>query len=523
MSSTTVFAFTFPIFAESDLVVLRETAAGVISTFTNPVNYSVSAQTNPGEPVPWPNGGNITLTGAVTDGKIVIKRVLTFTQGTDFPEGGALPVTSIEQVDDRNVMLMQQLNEIVTRSLVLEETDTASPVIGLLSQNLNQFLFVDSSGVLAFSAGTTDVPVSTFMGTVLTVADADAAKVTLEIQTDQASELTILGGSVTPTGPVHTIDTEADASTDDLTALATSGVIDGQRVILSAASSVRSTLVKHASTLIETVNQKDYRIFGARSITLQRRGSVWHEVTRSESITDPDIAKATMAVGTDAAHDIDFTSVSVMDSTGAHVMRGTPLTKRFDASWVAGDANGGLFNGSIGVSLDYTVFVIQKEADGSVDYGADLSSAGTANLPSGYGTFREIGKFRTDASSNIVGGIRGPVLGRYFESAPQVVTSSGTLTIAHGLGVEPLSVEIALLYVTSQNNYAVGDIVTYPAHLSIVPGLTEVRGVQITPDKTNLFCTYGQDGTVFTLLNKTNANFQTVTNANIRMIVRASA
>lgn len=58
-----------------------------------------------------------------------------------------------------------------------------------------------------------------------------------------ATELTIASGAVTVTQSRHTIDTEGDASTDDLTTI--NGGTDGQLLWLTAASGSRDVVIKH--------------------------------------------------------------------------------------------------------------------------------------------------------------------------------------------------------------------------------------------------------------------------------------
>ena len=54
--STTLFPFTFLIFAKVDLkVILRVDATGVETVQTLATNYTVSAATNPNDALPWPN------------------------------------------------------------------------------------------------------------------------------------------------------------------------------------------------------------------------------------------------------------------------------------------------------------------------------------------------------------------------------------------------------------------------------------------------------------------------------------
>lgn len=59
------------------------------------------------------------------------------------------------------------------------------------------------------------------------------------------SELTIATGAVIPTGPgTFPVDTEADAATDDLDTITATNVADGDVVILKAADSARTVVIK---------------------------------------------------------------------------------------------------------------------------------------------------------------------------------------------------------------------------------------------------------------------------------------
>jgi hypothetical protein len=58
-----------------------------------------------------------------------------------------------------------------------------------------------------------------------------------------SSELTISSGAVTATGAHHTVDTEGDASTDDLETI--NGLSDGDMVLIVAEDAARTVVVKH--------------------------------------------------------------------------------------------------------------------------------------------------------------------------------------------------------------------------------------------------------------------------------------
>ncbi len=77
------------------------------------------------------------------------------------------------------------------------------------------------------------------------------------VGSEDAGELTIATGAVTPTGSNHSIDTEADASTDDLDTLTATDVPDGARVTISIEDDGRNVVVKHATGNILLPNNED--------------------------------------------------------------------------------------------------------------------------------------------------------------------------------------------------------------------------------------------------------------------------
>lgn len=186
-SSTNSFAFNFPIFSTGDLRVIRVSSAGVETVLTLSTHYSVSAATNPNDPTPWPNGGTVTTVSSYSDGQIIIKRELAFTQGTSLPASGSFPSKNVEAASDRAVMLLQQLNEQVARAFVLAESDTTNPVLPTATERASKFLAFDASGNLTVatgSAGDSGLVVTAFIETLLDDANAAAARATLGAQQD---------------------------------------------------------------------------------------------------------------------------------------------------------------------------------------------------------------------------------------------------------------------------------------------------------------------------------------------------
>lgn len=126
------------------------------------------------------SGGNVTFSSAPADGTdVTVIRAVPLTQPTDLPTQGPLDTAAIERRFDQIVMLAQQLRELIDRSLVLPPSAGALG-LELPALEASRFLAVNAGGDgLLWAAGTTEVPVSSFMETVLDDTTAAAARTTL--------------------------------------------------------------------------------------------------------------------------------------------------------------------------------------------------------------------------------------------------------------------------------------------------------------------------------------------------------
>lgn len=107
-----------------------------------------------------------------------------------------------------------------------------------------------------------------------------------------------------------------------------------------------------------------------------------------------------------------------------------------------------------------------------------------------------------------------------FTSADQTITSSGLLTIAHGLGRAPTEFLGFIKNSTAEQNYSTGDIVPVP--LGSTDGGGAI-GCSVTADATNVYVRYGSSGGVFNVINKTTGAAANIANANWKFFVRAKA
>lgn len=101
------------------------------------------------------------------------------------------------------------------------------------------------------------------------------------------STLTIAAGSVTATRTYHLIDTQGAAASDDLDAITTGSTSDGCILILKAAHTDRTVVVRHniGANGILTADTANYSLDDdIKTMILQRRGTLWYEIGRSTGL-----------------------------------------------------------------------------------------------------------------------------------------------------------------------------------------------------------------------------------------------
>jgi len=119
--STTVFAYTFKIFDDDDIIViLRTDATGGETVQTKGTHYSVSGVGNAG-------GGNITFVTAPASGiTVVLIRATVQTQTTDYTPNDPFPAASHEDALDRLTLMVQDQQEELDRAIKVSRTNTIS-------------------------------------------------------------------------------------------------------------------------------------------------------------------------------------------------------------------------------------------------------------------------------------------------------------------------------------------------------------------------------------------------------------
>ena len=166
---TTVFAYPFKIFEDTDLQVEVD---GVTQTLTT--HYTVSG-------VGASGGGNVTfVTAPANAAAVVVSRAMPYVREIDFQDNGDLLAATLDEDNDRAVMLIQQLRQLFNRSLRGPSADVSVSEMPDAASRASLYLAFDANGDPVATAGTTSsIIVSSFIETLLDDANAAAARATI--------------------------------------------------------------------------------------------------------------------------------------------------------------------------------------------------------------------------------------------------------------------------------------------------------------------------------------------------------
>jgi len=144
-NSNTVFAYTYKILAEGDVEVIVRSANGTETVKTLTTDYTVSG-------VGSASGGNVTFVTAPSSTEtVVLRRETTQTQTVDLVENDPFTAETVEGAFDRAIVIAQELQEEVNRSIKLSRTNTMTSTeftVGS-SERANKILAFDSNGEIA--------------------------------------------------------------------------------------------------------------------------------------------------------------------------------------------------------------------------------------------------------------------------------------------------------------------------------------------------------------------------------------
>jgi hypothetical protein len=136
-SSTTTFAYGFPIFQEADLKVYVDSTLKTLTT-----HYSVTGEGTT-------SGGNVVFGSGLTNCTVTIFRDVEIARTTDFPTSGSFQVGSLNTELDTITAVQQELEDKITRSVRLDDEDSAvAMTLPLKADRIGKILgFNSSTGV----------------------------------------------------------------------------------------------------------------------------------------------------------------------------------------------------------------------------------------------------------------------------------------------------------------------------------------------------------------------------------------
>lgn len=181
--TTTAFSFPYYFLEKTDLKVVLVASNGSETVQTLTTHYTVSGEGST-------SGGTVTMLSAPASGaSLVIIRNTELTQEKSFETNGSLPVSELEEALDKIHMIIQRLDERLDRAVVLKETDSNAVSLELpkVADRSSTFLAFDSDGAIVAASGTvSEVPVTSFMESLLDDSTASAARSTLGMGSSSA-------------------------------------------------------------------------------------------------------------------------------------------------------------------------------------------------------------------------------------------------------------------------------------------------------------------------------------------------
>ena len=142
------YSFDFKVFSSDTVKVTHISAAGV----TTELSFSGGDYTITG--LGLDNGGIVTLAAGLTDGTLSIERIEPYTSETQIIEGSRFPGTALRTITDRIVMMIQQVNARVDRSLQAPMTeDWTNFTFPDLDSRKNTYLKFGADGELGVDDG----------------------------------------------------------------------------------------------------------------------------------------------------------------------------------------------------------------------------------------------------------------------------------------------------------------------------------------------------------------------------------
>lgn len=333
--SQNAFAYTFKIFADSEMQVIIRSSTGTETTKTLTTHYTVSgAGADAGGTVTF-TSGNIPASGET----VVLRRNLALTQGTDYVENDPFPAESHEDGLDRLTMITQGLQEELDRSIKASKTNTISSTefaIGA-SDRANKIFAFDAAGDVSITQ-----ELGTFVGDWSATTDYNARDIVKDTSTNN---IFFCKTSHTSSGnqPLTTntdsakwdLLVDAAAATTSAAASAASATAAASSATASASSATSAATAQAAAETAQTASEaaRDSATASASSATASAATAT---TKSSEAATSATAAAASAATAAGNAGTQSVDRFNGNGSTTAFTMSASPATENNTAVYISG-------------------------------------------------------------------------------------------------------------------------------------------------------------------------------------------
>ena len=371
------FAFTFNILADSDIVVYKNDTLLTLTT-----DYTITTSAD--------GTGSVTLTGSGNGTALVSSDFLTIVGGrqlartTDFVTAGDLLASSLNEQLDSNVIMVQQLDEKIERTLRIDQSDvTADMVLPKKDDRANKTLGFDANGLPAVGEEIGDYKGNWAAST--TYAIRDLVKDTSTNNIFRANTAHTSSGSQPLTTNVDSakwdLIVDAAAATTSANAAAASATASATSAAASSTSAAASaTSATNAATSESNANDWAVKTNGIVDST-DYSSKAW--AIGGTGVTDASGAGPAKDWATETTGQVDGTEYSAKEYAVGTQTRGTTGSAKDWATYTSGTVDGSGYSAKYwaeqaAASADNfdDTYLGPKSADPSVDNDGDPLTAG---------------------------------------------------------------------------------------------------------------------------------------------------